>query len=97
EWVCRAFQMAEDLTDHLALRDDSDEPQRPALTPRTGSHLQVKDSPQEPGPSPIRGSRLRCRAVHPLLGQCRDDTPAEMAVRRQAPPIAHQVDVWQGD
>src|SRR5262249_59624477 len=35
--------------------------------------------------------------VYPLLARCGDDTFAEMAVRRQAPPIAHQMDVGRGD
>ena len=41
-WVYRAFQMTEDLADHLALRDDGDEPQGPALTPRAVHHSQRK-------------------------------------------------------
>jgi hypothetical protein len=35
--------MAEDLVDHLALRDDGEEPQGPALTPRAVRHIQAKD------------------------------------------------------
>jgi hypothetical protein len=34
--------MTEDLADHLALRDDGDEPQGPALTPRAVHHSQRK-------------------------------------------------------
>src|SRR5207244_8970787 len=57
----------------------------------------AKDPPPEPRPRPIRGARLPCRAIHPLLARGGDDAPAEMAVRRQAPPIAHEMDVWQWD
>src|SRR5262245_62644688 len=48
-WVGRAFQMAQYLADHLPLRDDGDEPQRPLMAPRAGGYLQVKDPPQETG------------------------------------------------
>src|SRR5262249_40664920 len=52
EWVCSTFEMAEELADHRALRDNGDEPQRAALAQRTGDHLQMKHSPQEPRPRP---------------------------------------------
>src|SRR5215813_13912961 len=38
-WVCSPFEMAEDLADHLALRDDGDEPQYPTLTQRAVHHI----------------------------------------------------------
>ena len=38
EWVGSTFEMAEDLADHRALRDNGDEPQRAALAQRTGDH-----------------------------------------------------------
>jgi hypothetical protein len=41
-WVCSELQMAEDLADHCALRDDGDEPQGPVLTPRAVHHIQCK-------------------------------------------------------
>ena len=93
-WVCSEFQMAEDLTDHLALRDDSDEPQRPLMAPRAGGHLQVKAPPQKPAPRPIGGTPWRLLRVHPLLAWGGDDAAAEVAVRRQTAPIAHQMDMW---
>jgi hypothetical protein len=89
--------MAEALTDHLTLRDDGDEPQCPLLAQRTGAHLQMQPASQQPGPRPLRGARLRGRASHPLLARGGDDAPAERAVRRQTPPIAYQMDGWQGD
>src|SRR5215471_3745708 len=95
-WVGRAFQMAQDHTHHLTLRDDGDEPQRPLMAPRAGSHLQAKDPPQEPGPGPIGGAPRRLLRVHPLLAWCGDDTAAEVAVRRQTAAIAHQRHVRQG-
>ena len=62
-WVYSEFQMAEDLANDLALRDDSDEPQHPTLTQWAGGHLQVKHASQEPRPGPIQGTCLRCRAL----------------------------------
>ena len=65
-WVCSTFQMAEDLADHLALRDDGDEPQRPALTKRAVRHVKRKDPMQQPRPVPARRPGVRL-LVHPLL------------------------------
>jgi hypothetical protein len=87
--------MAEDLVDHRALRDDGDEPQGPALTPRAVHHIQGKDPLQQPGPASARrpGDRLR---VHPLLAWGGDDAPMQVAVWRQTAAIAHQMDVREG-
>src|SRR5262245_48380388 len=93
-WVCRKLQMAKDLADDLALRDDSDEPQRPALAKRTGGHIHVKDPLEQPRPAPARRPGVRLLG-QPLLAWCGDDAPAQVAVRRQTAPIAHQMDVWQ--
>src|SRR5262249_16588579 len=93
-WVCSTFEMAEDLADHLPLRDDGDEPQHPALAQGTRAHLQGKHTLQEPGPPPIRGARGRILSVHPLLTRGGDDTPTQVAVWRQTAPIAHQMDMW---
>jgi len=89
--------MAEDLADDLALRDDGDEPQHPALAKRTGAHLQGKHALQEPRPRPIRGTPLCLLSVHPLLTRRRDNRLTQCAMRRQTPAIAHEMDVWQGD
>jgi len=35
--------MTEDLADHLALRDDGDEPQRPLMAKRAAGHIHIKD------------------------------------------------------
>src|ERR1700757_1375931 len=51
--VYSEFQMAEDFANHCALRDDGDEPQGPALTPRAVHHLQRKDPLQQPRPVPL--------------------------------------------
>src|SRR5215813_11950934 len=40
-WVCRKFQMLEDLPHHLAVRDGGDDPQRPPLTEGAARHRQV--------------------------------------------------------
>jgi hypothetical protein len=89
--------MAADVAEHLPRRDAGDEAPRPQRAQRTAGPIQCTHPPQEPGPRPIRGSRRRCLPIHPLLARGGDDTPAERAVRREAPPRAHQMDVWQGD
>ena len=89
--------MAEDLANDLTLRDDGDESQHPALTQWTRGHLQAKDPPQESGPRQIRGAPRRLLPVHSLLARGGDDAPAQMAVRREAAPIAHEMHVRQGD
>jgi hypothetical protein len=89
--------MTEDLADHLALRDDGDEPQRPALTPRAVHHIQRKRPMQQLCPAPMRRRDRGLLYLQPLLARGGDDAPAQMAVRRQAPPIAHEMDVGQGD
>src|SRR5919204_2380800 len=88
--------MAEDLTDHLALRDDGDEPQCPTLTPREVCHIQRKDPMQQPCPAPRRRRGARLWLVEALLPWCREDRPTQMAVGRQAAPIAHEMHVRQG-
>src|SRR5262245_11540368 len=94
-WVCSTFQMAEDLADHLALCDDGDEPQCPALTQRAVRHIQRKDPMQQTRPAPARRPGVRLR-VHPLLAWRRDDAPTEVAVRREAAPITQEMHVRQG-
>src|SRR5262249_50304832 len=63
-WVCRAFQMAEDLANDLTLRDDGDKSQYPTLTQWTRAHLQGKHVLQEPGQGPIWGTPLCLLHVH---------------------------------
>jgi hypothetical protein len=41
-WVCRKFQMLEDLPDDLPMRDGRDNPQRPPLTPGAARHIERK-------------------------------------------------------
>jgi hypothetical protein len=53
-WVCSTFQMAKDFANHLALRDDGDEPQRPLLTQRAAGPIHVKDPLEQPCPTPTR-------------------------------------------
>src|SRR5262249_51119924 len=53
-WVRSPFQMAKDLADYCALRDDGDDSQRPLMAKRAVGHIQCKHAPQEPGPGPIR-------------------------------------------
>src|SRR5262249_53196479 len=58
---------------------------------------QAKDPPQEPRPGPIWGARVRLLPVHALLTRGGHDRVAQVAVRCQTAPIAHQMDVGQGD
>jgi hypothetical protein len=74
-WVCSTFQMAEDLADHRALRDDGDKPQCPALTTRAVRHVKRKAPMQQPRPAPARRPGVRL-LVHPWLTWRRDDAPA---------------------
>ena len=85
--------MAEDLADHLALRDDGDEPQHALLTPGAAGHLQRKDPLEQPRPTLARRRGARLRLVEALLAWRREDRPTQMAVRRQTAAIAHQVAV----
>src|SRR5262245_24117074 len=94
--VYSTFQMAEDLADHFALRNDGDEPQSPALTPRAVHHIQRKHPLEQPCPAPARRRGARLWLVEALLTWRRDNRLTQVAVRRQAPPIAHQMDVGQG-
>ena len=86
--------MAEDLADDLALRDDGDDPQHPALAQRTGAHLQGKHPLQEPRPAPVRRRRAGLLFLHPLLARRRDNRLAQCAMRRQTPTIAHEMVVY---
>ena len=83
--VGRTFQMAEDLSDDLTLRDGGDDPQRPPLTPRAAYHIQCKDVLQQPCPTPARRRRAVLVFPHALLAWRGDDRPTQMAVRRQKP------------
>src|SRR5215831_1002776 len=95
-WVGRKFQVVKDLADDLTLRDDRDDPQHALLTPRAAGHIQRKDPLQQPRPAPARRWGARLRLGETLLASRRDDTSAQVAVRRQTAAIAHQMDVWQG-
>ena len=94
--VCSPFEMAEDLVDHRALRDDGDEPQGPARTKRAAGHIQRQDSLEQPRPAPARRRGTHLRRVEALLTWGWDDCPTQVAVRRQTAPIAHEMDVGQG-
>src|SRR5215831_14433422 len=96
-WVRCKFQMAEDLADHLALRDDGDKPQCSTLTERTRDHLQAKDPMQQPCPTPARRRGAHLRLIEALLPEGWEDRSTEVAVRRQTAAIAHQVDMGQRD
>src|SRR5262245_13661357 len=88
-WVCSALQMTEERADHLALRDDGDEPPQARLTPGAARHSQRKDPLEQPRPAPARRRGARLRLVAALLPEGREDRPPQVAVRGEAAPIAH--------
>ena len=66
-WVCRQFHMAEDLSDHLPLGHRSNEPQRPLMAKRAGSHIQSTHPLEQPRPAPVRRGAAGLRLFHALL------------------------------
>ena len=58
-WVQRTLQMPEALSDHLAVREDCDDPQRPPLTPGAACHIQCKNALQQSCPAPAGQARRR--------------------------------------
>src|SRR5262245_28852004 len=93
----RQLEMSEDTRNDRLLSDDGNDTQRDPAAKRTGAHIQPKDAAQQPSPGPVRGARVRFLRVQPLLARGGTDRPTQVAMRRQAAPIAHQVDVRQGD
>src|SRR5215831_8839026 len=91
-WDGGELEMPEDTRNDRLLRDDGNDVQRAPAAKGTDAHLQPKNAAQQPSPRPVRGARWRLLPVQPLLAQCRTDRPTQMAVGRQAAPIAHQMD-----
>ncbi len=87
--------MPQDARDHRLLGDDSNDPECTTSAQGTRGHIQAKDAAQQPGPRPVGGARWRFLPVQPLLAQCRTDHPTQGAVRREAAPIAHEMDARQ--
>src|SRR6266699_4955183 len=96
-WDGGELEMPQDARDHRLLGDDGHDAERAPAAEGDGGHLQPKDAAQQPGPRPVRGARVRLLPVQPLLARGGTDRPTQVAVRREAAPIAHQMDVWQGD
>src|SRR5262249_9174390 len=96
-WDGRELEMPQDARDHRLLGDDSNDPECTTSAKGTRGHIQAKDAAQQPGPRPVRGARVRLCPVQPLLARGGTDRPTQVAVRREAAPIAHQMDVWQRD
>ena len=88
--------MLEDLPHALAVRDGGDDPQRPPLTQGAARHIQRKHALEQSRPAPARRPGVRRLLVHALLAWRGDNRPTQVAVRRQTPAIAHQVDARQG-
>src|SRR5262249_54643872 len=57
-WHRRQLEMPQDAGDHRLLGDDRNDPQRPLMAKRAGSHVQPKDAAQQLGPRPVRGARV---------------------------------------
>ena len=95
-WVCRKFQMLEDLPDDLPVRHGRDNPQRPPLTPGAARHSERKHALEQSRPGPARGPGVRRLLVYALLSWRGDDRSTQVAVGRQTAAIAHQVDARQG-
>src|SRR5262249_28306556 len=95
-WDGRELEMPQDTRDHRLLGDDGHEVQGAPAAQGTGAHLQPKDAAQQPGPRPVGGAHVRLLPVQPLLAWGGTDRPPQVAVRREAAPIAHQMDVRQG-
>src|SRR5215831_15462031 len=91
------LEMPQDACDHRLLGDDRNDAECAPSAKRTGAHIETKDAAQQSGPRPVRGGRWRLLPVQPLLARGGDDAFAQVAVRRQAAAIAHQMDVGQGD
>jgi len=88
--------MTQDARDDRLLGNSSNNTERAASAKGTGGHIQRKHAPQEPGPAPGRGPKRRLLPVHPPLARCRNDRVPKLAMRRQTPRIAHQMDARQG-
>ncbi len=95
-WDRCQLEMPQDARDHRLLGDDSNDPERATAAKGTGGHIETKDAAQQPGPRPVRGARVRLRPVQPLLAWGGTDRPPQVAVWREAAPIAHQMDARQG-
>src|SRR5262249_33342321 len=91
-WICRKFQMLEDLPDDLPVRDGRDNPQRPPLTPGAERHIERKYALEQSRPGPVSGPGVRRLLVYALLSWRGDDRSTQVAVGRQTAAIAHQVE-----
>ena len=87
--------MAEDGLDHLALRGGGNELQWPLLAARIAHHSERKPLLAQPHRAPARSPRVRRLLVDTLLAERRHDRAAQVAVRCQAPPIAHEMHAGQ--
>jgi hypothetical protein len=96
-WDGGQLAMTQDARDDRLLGNSSNKTERAAAAQGTSGHIQRKYTPQEPGPAPGRGPKRRLLPVHPPLARCRNDRVPKLAMRRQTPRIAHQMDARQGD
>jgi hypothetical protein len=95
-WDGGELEMPQDARDHRLLGDDGNDAECAATAKGTRGHIQPKDAASQPGPRPVRGARVRLRPVQPLLARGGTDRPTQVAVWREAAPIAHEMDARQG-
>jgi len=95
-WDGGELEMPQDTRHDRFLGDDGNDAERAPSAKGTRGHIQPKDTAQQPGPRPVGGAPGRLLPVQPLLARGGDNAPAQVAMRCEAPPIAHQVDVGQG-
>jgi hypothetical protein len=88
--------MTQDARDDRLLGHGGNNAERAASAQGTGGHIQRKHAPQEPGPAPGRCASLRLILIHTLLARRWENRLSQLAVRRQTPSIADEVDARQG-
>src|SRR6266705_4833589 len=96
-WDGGKLAMTQDARDDRLLGHGGNNAERAASAQGTGGHVQRKHAPQEPGPAPGRWARLRLIPIPTLLARRWDNRLSQLAVRRQTPRRADEVDARQGD
>ncbi len=94
-WVDRQLHMTQDFLDDADLGNCRDDPQRALLTHRAAFHLNRKDPLEHTRPRPVRRGARAFGRFHPLLAWRWDDGRPQVAVRRHAPPVTHQMQTRQ--
>jgi hypothetical protein len=88
--------MVENLAENVSLGDGGNDLQRPPPTRGAAFQVEGEDTLQQSCPVPVRRACLRFLAVYTLLARCGNNRGPELAMRRETPRVAHQVDTRQG-